>query len=798
MNKIHLNQRSAAATLSAAILAAMGPAPGFAQENSGQPRAQTLEEIVVTARRREESLQSVPITIAAFDQQGLKEKGINSTQDLQFAVPGVFLTGSGSRSNTLYSIRGQSKPTVGQGSPGVVTYFADVPLPVNASSVPQFDIQSIQVLKGPQGTLFGRNTTGGAILTYPNKPNYDFGGYVEGGVGRYDYRSVEGAVNIPLIDDRLAVRLAAQKQDRDGYTRNIGPGGDLDDMGSESLRASILFEPTDRISNLTVLDYHENDSATSAAVMVFGMPFELAGPGNFPVLRFDQLAAGQKARGPRRVDINRPATAEEFTQKGITNRTDIDFDRIQITNIIGYRTSDVFVQSQIDGMGDVPWEIAPGVIVPMPMNVLEGHQRQELKQFTEEFHLKGQALDDKLDWLLGAFYLKSEPDGVMASATGFFAPTTQIYQFVEDKSKALFANITYDLGSFIDGLSFNLGLRKTWDESNVCAGSGEDPLPGAIGPTKAGITNCSPATLANFSDVSAKSNATTWTVGFDWQINDDIFGYLTSRKGYRAGGLNAPQFAGGLAPYQAFDPEETVDVELGLRTSWTVKDMDGRFNIALFRSEAKDVQVNGAGLTTALAVPNCDPLNGPVFIDGDCDPANDPAQGQINVNVGDTRIQGAEMELVFMPTADLTLSATATYQDTKTSKYNVPPVLSGFFPADEIPFFYTPQKTATLGVRYQLPVDQALGDLVLNANYYYSDKVDMIQYQAASYKISNMRADWLGILGSSIDLGFFVNNLLDEEAVVAPGVLSSTAPFGTAIYNPPRLWGMDVRYRFGQ
>ncbi|MFA5495901.1 MAG: TonB-dependent receptor, partial [Porticoccaceae bacterium] len=290
----------------------------------------------------------------------------------------------------------------------------------------------------------------------------------------------------------------------------------------------------------------------------------------------------------------------------------------------------------------------------------------------------------------------------------------------------------------------------------------------------------------------------TWTVGFDWQINDDIFGYLTSRKGYRAGGLNAPQFAGGLAPYQTFDPEETVDVELGLRTNWTVKEMDGRFNIALFRSEAKDVQVNGAGLTTALAVPNCDPLNGPVFIDGDCDPANDPAQGQINVNVGDTRIQGAEMELVFMPTADLTLSATATYQDTKTSKYSVPPVLSGFFPANEIPFFYTPQKTATLGVRYQLPVDQALGDLVLNANYYYSDKVDMIQYQAASYKISNMRADWLGILGSSIDLGFFVNNLLDEEAVVAPGVLSSTAPFGTAIYNPPRLWGMDVRYRFGQ
>src|SRR5690606_5686157 len=118
-------RKSLFVSLTTAIVAAVAPLPGIAQDNAGQPRAQKLEEIVVTARRREESLQSVPITIAAFDQQGLKERGINSTQDLQFAVPGVFLTGSGSRSNTLYSIRGQSKPSVGQGAPGVVTYFAD-------------------------------------------------------------------------------------------------------------------------------------------------------------------------------------------------------------------------------------------------------------------------------------------------------------------------------------------------------------------------------------------------------------------------------------------------------------------------------------------------------------------------------------------------------------------------------------------------------------------------------------------------------------------------------------------------
>src|SRR5690606_17231867 len=121
------------------------------------------------------------------------------------------------------------------------------------------DVGSIQVLKGPQGTLFGRNSTGGAILTYPQAPTYDFGGYVNAAYGDYDYRATKAAVNLPLVDGKAALRLATQIQRRDGYTENVGPGNDQDQLDSQSFRASLLLEPTESLKNVTILDYHRND-----------------------------------------------------------------------------------------------------------------------------------------------------------------------------------------------------------------------------------------------------------------------------------------------------------------------------------------------------------------------------------------------------------------------------------------------------------------------------------------------------------------------------------------------------------
>lgn len=763
-----------------------------------------LDEILVTARRKTESIQAVPITIAAFNQNSLRALSINTTQDLQQAVSGTFLSGSGSRSNTLYSIRGQGQPTIGQGSPGVVTYFADVPLPKGANSVPQYDVGSVQILKGPQGTLFGRNTTGGAILTYPEAPDYDFGGYLKLGATDYSGSIIEGAANLPLIEDKLALRLAGQTQRRDGYTENIGAGKDQDDRDSESIRASILFEPNENIRNLTVIDYHRNDTTTSGAILIdaFAFPVSLTGVTNDPtgtpypsgaLFRFDTLLAEQNARGPRKVDLNTPDSREYFKQFGISNRTDLSFNHFDITNIMSYRTSELLTLSQVDGVGDVPVTDALGTAIALhPLRVIEGSQHEEIKQFTEELHVKGKALDDNLDWLLGAFFLKSEPDGIMATATGIFAPTVQTYQFTENKSRAIFANVNYNLlPSYVEDLKLSLGARKTWDEYTLCTGTGE--APGTDGATPAAITNCK--VLTNMSQLGGKSNATTWTLSLDWKINEQLFAYLTTRKGYRSGGLNGPKLGAGLADFQSFDPEEIRDAEIGLRKNWQLADIKGHINLALFHSESSDVQVSATGVRPSAST-SCTPATS---IDGDCDTSNDPAQTALTINAGDIEVEGIDLALSAKVTPRLSFELTGTYQEHKTTSYQVPTLLSGFFKTNDIPVLYSPRKTATFKAQYTLPLDESIGELVFNANSYYSGETLLAAaaYVAPSYRISNARIDLNDAFDSNFDLSLFVRNIFDKATPISKGAVTATLPVTTVIYNEPRMWGVEAKYRFG-
>lgn len=177
---------------------------GDTSADDGQSR-----DIVVTARRRSESAQTVPVSITAVGGEVIQRLGLQTTGDLQRLVPGVILNGAGSMSNSTYTIRGQGKAVTGPGLPSVITYLNEVPLPPIGSFTPTFDLDNVQVLKGPQGTLFGRNTTGGAVLVYTRAPSYDVNGYVQADIGNFNKHSFQGAVNIPIVSDVLAVRLAA-------------------------------------------------------------------------------------------------------------------------------------------------------------------------------------------------------------------------------------------------------------------------------------------------------------------------------------------------------------------------------------------------------------------------------------------------------------------------------------------------------------------------------------------------------------------------------------------------------------
>jgi iron complex outermembrane receptor protein len=243
--------------MSATALACVLGAPAFADNTVQQdqatpakvkPAQQTsIEEVVVTARRRPEDLEKIPVAVTAISGDTIRNEEIKTAIDLQNFAPSLSVSANlGSRDNDVYSIRGQSQP-FGGADPGVQTYFAEVPFNSSGPGT-DYDLANIQVLNGPQGTLFGRSTTGGAVLFEPQRPTDQLGGYIETQLGNYDYREFDGALNVPIIGDTLMVRAAFDVANRDGYTQDTVITGtsapyteDQDNLDYQSFRVGITW-----------------------------------------------------------------------------------------------------------------------------------------------------------------------------------------------------------------------------------------------------------------------------------------------------------------------------------------------------------------------------------------------------------------------------------------------------------------------------------------------------------------------------------------------------------------------------
>ena len=212
-------------------------------------------DIVVTARRQEERLQDVPVAVSAFGAEALAERRILSETDLQSATPGLTVRSVTSSNQLNYAIRGQSIDSFSYTAPAVVSYFNEVQAG-GTTATAFFDLSSIQVLKGPQGTLFGRNATGGAVLYESAKPKLDkMEGYLTAGYGNFDNREIEGAINLPL-SSFAAIRVAGRYQKRDGYQRNLYNGQDQGSVDASTIRGSLLLESGDgRFQNVAVVQY---------------------------------------------------------------------------------------------------------------------------------------------------------------------------------------------------------------------------------------------------------------------------------------------------------------------------------------------------------------------------------------------------------------------------------------------------------------------------------------------------------------------------------------------------------------
>src|SRR5690606_39079129 len=361
------------------------------------------------------------------------------------------------------------------------------------------------------------------------------------------------------------------------------------------------------------------------------------------------------------------------------------------------------------------------------------------RQLSNEVQLKGTLFNDKVDWLVGGFYLKDEPIGPYGSDLDFFFSTAGRFSYAlnEQDSRALFANTSIDLSNVLEGLKLNVGYRYTWDDYATCAGAGENAAPYGIGrgdcPDDPRLV---PSTVA---DLKTDSSADTWIVGLDYQVNEDLFLYASSRKGYRAGGTNTPAFGQGLKPVQFFEPDEVIDFELGMRSDWQLGDMQARLNVAYFYAMSKDVQYTLNGVQTP---PTRNPANPvpPASPDGDCNPANDPNLTVLLINAGDTITKGGELEATLMPTDRLSLGINATLVEQKTDDFSPDPSVAWkFTDGAEIPFYYQPELSYSANLRYILPFDSSWGEVVFNADYFWSDSLEFTGYETDDYALVNLR-----------------------------------------------------------
>lgn len=792
-----------------------GSISAFAQDTNVEATSRTLEEVIVTARRKEENAQTVPVSIAAFSQEELTMRTVLSMEDLTRVTPGMRFAVEGGGQNTTVSMRGLSKVPIGDGTPAVVIYFADVPLPSDGTNIPIFDLASIQVLKGPQGTLFGRNTIGGAILISPQAPTYDYQGYIKAGIGDYDSRALEGAVNLPLVEDKLALRLAGQVRKRDGYQENIGPGDDFDDLDQYSLRGSVLWEPTSSFSNTLIVDYFEGKEAPPSIVFTEYRPGVLtnfAGALGVPLFgpfenALAESFAAQQARGPSKINSDVTNLTLDRTLWGISNTTNIELgNNLRLRNIFGYRSTEGDAMADVDAgplleAGDDAFPLYGGID---RLVLLNAGQITNKEQISDEIQLLGSSLDDRVEWIIGGFYLKDEPGGPQGSWFNQFEPyssTTGVSlrppagstSQVTTESYSVFGQAGIDLSDWLlDGLKLNLGYRYTWDDVSACGAS----IPGGTSSLNAPLltlSECKKEGKANLASgagaLDTDDSAPTWTVGLDYQISEEMLAYITSRRGYRAGGINTPVFntkgtstdgpgAVDITAYQYVGSDEVTDVEIGLKSDLSIGDMPARVNVSAYSMEYTDaIQF----INVLCCIDPTDP--------------GLPTRGSFALNAADLTIQGVEFEGTIAPTSDLTLSTTVAYVDQEVDDIAGIPEPFTLSP-DEVTL-PTPEWSATLAFRWQLPVQLFDGELAISGDYFWTDEWQGQGVYIDSYEVAGFRLNWASAR-NNLDASLFVTNVFDEEYAMSPAALLAALPFATAIYGHPRMYGFELTYRFGE
>ena len=769
---------TALCSLPAIALARETPAQGAQGAPAPAPEqvATTLDDIIVTARRREERLQDVPLAVTAVTPKALERANITSVSGLRTQAPALIIVpGAGANKSTpTFAIRGQSQQELTiLADPSVSLYIGDIVAPRSqGSNGGLFDLASVQVLKGPQGTLFGRNSTGGIVQLIPNAPTSEAGGSVGVTVGNFGTVNTEAVINMPL-GDKLAARLAVVSNTDDGYLYDVALGRNVNYTDNKALRFSLKWDPTDALTNSLVIDgYHSNEGGAGSYVRAINPNgvFNSAAartPRNYPTLQ--QMLADQQARGPRQTASGTPSFSKVETLT-VANSTVYDLgDHVSVKNILGYRDVTSHSYEDTDGL-------------PIPLLEIERIFHQQ--QWSDELQLLGQT--GNLNWITGAYYFHEKGSDQGASVTGAVdfgtVQPTSVFAYTgwantwikaENTSYAVFAQGTYAFPS-VSGLSLTAGVRQNWDERNAtimsrtataCRFTTDGDHNPATPETATTLANCA-------LPLSVKYSEPTYNLSLDYKFGDNKLVYVAHRHGYRTGGFGArASTEAGLR--RTFQPETVDDVEVGVKADWRFNGAFLRTNLAAYSSQYKNIQ-------RLLQDNTVIPIT------------------TVTANAQKAKVQGGEFEFLFRPVPAFELSGFWSYADAKFEKFIDPNGVN----LSATAFSRTPKNVYSLTARVTPTIPENIGsELSFGVSYFHSDGFVDNDGAAATqityaYELVNLNAELRNVHGTQATIGLYVNNALNEKYDFAMLDVFSSLGFSARTPGDPRTYGVRLKYEF--
>ena len=782
------------------LLSGLISAPVFGQEVTppftSAPESASTEtafgDIIVTARRRSESVGDVPATIQVLGAETLVARGIHSEADLQAAVPGLTIRTAVTSTQFNYVLRGESLDAYSGSQPGVQPYINEVAVPANSPTL-LYDLENVQVLKGPQGTLFGRNSTGGAVLYQTGSAKWDFGGYASMQYGNLDRFVGEGAINLPLVADKVSLRLAGAYSSGGAFVRNLYDGSKPGDIRTKSGRATLLLKPVDGVMNNLVFQILRSSGSNAPNALYTVIPCgELGGSnscafapgvpafdslingtsGVFPGYPTDQVFSGGLgslkdflATQPRYTSWQNARFSHSARGELVANTTTWDpSSDVTLKNVFGYAHS--FVANQYDNDG-TPYPILQSGTETNNRGRRNSEVRNS-RQISNELQLQGKAFDGRLTYILGLFFSDYRETNDSPIAGTFIIPPDVVGAFavryhstLEDQSLAAFAQATYAVS---DELNITLGGRYSRDRLRL---NQADDSSLNVGLGRQQHHEAEPS----------------WTASVDYHVAPSLLLYAVTRGSWRAGGYGPFSLPVGQKVTAReggnYFPQETVrDVELGAKFSGVIGSVPVRLNVDAYNVWVKNLQKNAY-----VIVPGLNTI------------------ASATVAVPSAKITGVEGDLTIRPADWLTLGGNVSY--TNARFINNIGFINGL-PAAFGPYGDVPKITGSAFGAISFPLKGSLGsvnfrtDVYTQSHFYFSNTDDTLTpgTKIPGYTLVDMRLDWENVMDSDVTASLFVKNLGNELYYTGGAAQSLQNSIDVASFGLPRTYGLQVRVSF--